>query len=653
MRICFIGKQPPIQGGVSARGALLADSLAGLGHRVFVVTNAMDVESQYRIEWPTVAVEPTSVLSLTGPVERRVVHPPGPMTRHIPDSSAAVTRLAATAYQTVVREQCDVIFSNYLEPYAVAAHMVSQSTGVPHVVRTAGSDRFRLMKNPELASVYKQVMLSSSCIVGGHPSLEGLGVPRDRMAEGIPPIVPGHFFHQRRRPLDLQQYVRRSQEHGSQNIGSAEFDPSRPTIGYYGKAGRHKGIYETFRSLAELRGRGMTLNFVALVGSGDEILLRQEAVKLGLGDQVWLLPFLPFPLIASFIRACSAIILLEQDFPVRQHTPMKLRECLATGTNVVVSRELLEKDPLAGELRASDLVSEVNDTQQQDQLTKSLEEAVVAASRKPGECLTGLSLGESATKWARRYSDVFVKVVHEDAGDPNPVNKIATFNRLVPESQDLLEGKVSEAFHEFAKVENIAIPTPLVAWKFSRFLGKEWAKSNMAHVPRWLWRYIEVVTWNRFDIEHHLGIPYYPYTSNVPLTRHKSKIQSTEAIIRSNYIRLLYHPIDDERSEVARYVEGKPSLRGALESVLASDNEEGGALLLHKWPDLTTRSFNVGAHVAQILEDANGLNSMEELSHRVPAGRGVFESIIHRLRRDSLVRIQSSKLSMPLPDCTI
>src|SRR6266508_3253452 len=49
VRICFVGKYPPIQGGVSAQTYWAARGRAGRGHEVFVVTNAAEVEDAYRI----------------------------------------------------------------------------------------------------------------------------------------------------------------------------------------------------------------------------------------------------------------------------------------------------------------------------------------------------------------------------------------------------------------------------------------------------------------------------------------------------------------------------------------------------------------------------------------------------------------------------
>ena len=45
MRICAIGKFPPIQGGVSMRTYWTAHGLAAYGHEVHVVTNAKEVAS--------------------------------------------------------------------------------------------------------------------------------------------------------------------------------------------------------------------------------------------------------------------------------------------------------------------------------------------------------------------------------------------------------------------------------------------------------------------------------------------------------------------------------------------------------------------------------------------------------------------------------
>ena len=58
---------------------------------------------------------------------------------YIPMASPFVSKLAGIAAR-VHSEICfDVIYSQYLEPYGVAAYLAAQITGVPDVSRMAGS----------------------------------------------------------------------------------------------------------------------------------------------------------------------------------------------------------------------------------------------------------------------------------------------------------------------------------------------------------------------------------------------------------------------------------------------------------------------------------------------------------------------------------
>jgi glycosyltransferase involved in cell wall biosynthesis len=48
MKICIIAKYPPIEGGESSKAYWLARALGQRGHEVHVVTNALEVEEEYR-----------------------------------------------------------------------------------------------------------------------------------------------------------------------------------------------------------------------------------------------------------------------------------------------------------------------------------------------------------------------------------------------------------------------------------------------------------------------------------------------------------------------------------------------------------------------------------------------------------------------------
>lgn len=48
MRICIVGKYPPIEGGVSARVYWLAKALGERGHKIHIISNALEIESEYK-----------------------------------------------------------------------------------------------------------------------------------------------------------------------------------------------------------------------------------------------------------------------------------------------------------------------------------------------------------------------------------------------------------------------------------------------------------------------------------------------------------------------------------------------------------------------------------------------------------------------------
>ena len=58
MKILFITKYPPIQGGVSSQCYWSAWGLAQRGHTVHVITNANEVEDVFRIDLPSKDMAP-------------------------------------------------------------------------------------------------------------------------------------------------------------------------------------------------------------------------------------------------------------------------------------------------------------------------------------------------------------------------------------------------------------------------------------------------------------------------------------------------------------------------------------------------------------------------------------------------------------------
>ncbi|MFC7616186.1 glycosyltransferase [Actinokineospora soli] len=236
MRICIVGKYPPIEGGVSAQTYWTARGLAARGHEVHVVTNAFEVSGEYRIELSSndeAHLEPR--FPETGGSVRVVS--PAPLDRrkhaHIPMANPFVSKLAGAAAAVVEEHGCEAIITHYLEPYGVAAHLAALWTGVPLYLRHAGSDLDRLMRDRDLATTYRRVLTSATAVVTSRALLTrflGLGVDRAALRDCPPFAIPDDFSPDTA-PMDAEELS---------TLAGRPVDPSVPMIGVYGKPGRPK-----------------------------------------------------------------------------------------------------------------------------------------------------------------------------------------------------------------------------------------------------------------------------------------------------------------------------------------------------------------------------------------------------------------------------
>lgn len=645
LKVCFIGKYPPIQGGVSARGALLVSELSKLDHDVHVVTNASDVVKAYEIWTPGTSEQMD--LSADGkgstvPSSIRVVRQPSSLTRHIPNSSAAVSRLAGAALEVVRANQCDLIFSNYLEPYAVAAHLVANWTGLPHVVKTAGSDRFRLMKHPDMAPAYKAVLRSAACIIGPDHTLSALGIDGAAQAPAIPAIVPAELFHDDVEPLCLPSLVRDARVAGYDVISPDEPDEKKPTLGYYGKIGPAKGIYELLEAVGRIRGAGKSLNLVILGGAGEERALRAEVARLGITECVWLLPFIPYDKVSGYLRACDAIALLENNFSIKQHMPMKLRECLSTGTYSLVSREIMEKEPRRNEIIAGKYVSIVEDPTDVDSVERALDNLI-----SPGPHLTKRAalpgVASSTTEWASQYESIFVRIARRGGGfGPASTGVLDRIVETAPWIEEVLQEKVGEAFDCFSEEFPVDSPLPVTALSFVRYTRIFWRK-YWPDTPIWLSRYLTGAVWLAFDIEHFAGVPL--YANNGSLAG-KGQISYP---LRTNFVRLLPRPDASSSQKVADVVSEMPMVASTVAPLF--EGERADELVFLKKPDYSARIFRASAEVAQLIRSADGHSSKAELEERIGLHRSVFDTALEKLKSEWVIRNLSSRHDRRVVEC--
>jgi glycosyltransferase involved in cell wall biosynthesis len=346
VKICIVGKYPPIQGGVSAQTYWAARGLAERGHQVSVVTNAADVEETYRIHLD--GSDPADFTpAFPGGGSVRVFGPEaGRRLGHIPMSNPFVSRLAGLATQVVRDNGCTVIVASYLEPYAVAGFLASRWTGVPLIVQHAGSDLERLMRQPELAVTYREVLRAAATVVTV-PSVSdrfrSLGVPERAIRMAPPFAIPQHLFNPDAPALAPARVERLAALLAGPDTGrpGRSFDPRRPAIGVYGKVGETKGTFDLVAACDRLRADGLDFNLLMLTGPGGARALDSASGELA--DRTWVLPFIPHWQVPEFIRACTAVCFLERDFPIAIHGPTVPREVLACGTCLVLSGEIERK----------------------------------------------------------------------------------------------------------------------------------------------------------------------------------------------------------------------------------------------------------------------------------------------------------------------
>jgi glycosyltransferase involved in cell wall biosynthesis len=397
LKICFIGKYPPIQGGVSARAYRIAHGLARRGHEVHVITNAREVEPGHRAHMRPDDWERCQASYPSG--GRVAVHWTAlrPEHRHIPAAAAFVTRLASTAVRVAGQAGAECIFSFYLEPYGVAGHLAAGITRLPHVVKLAGSDAGRLWPQPDMQPVYEAVLGHAAGVLarGGAARLaRRAGLPAERLHHVQPVMVSPEEFTPEGPVMD---------DVSLEELASAAGRPpgplpTHPRVGLYGKLQPRKGTATLLRAVRDLRQRGVALSLVVMAGgaSDDARWFDAEADALALGDSVLRVAFVPPWRIPAFLRACSVVACLEQDFPVRAHAPARFQEAMAAGRLVVASAEVALKQPQAHRLAhgynclilpdAED-VGSLSATLQAALAHDDLREAIASRARRYAECL--------------------------------------------------------------------------------------------------------------------------------------------------------------------------------------------------------------------------------------------------------------------------
>ncbi|WP_437300170.1 glycosyltransferase [Sorangium sp. So ce426] len=422
MKLCLLIKYPPIQGGVSAQGYWMARALAELGHDVHVVSNADEVEPEYRIQLDP---EDRARLEPEGGPGHVQLHPPEAMSRklaHIPQANPFVSKLAGRAVDVIRRHGCELVFAYYFEPNGVAGHLAATWAGVPLVLRHAGSDLGRLMLQPDLAPTYTEIVRRADGIISGNRfPLLAMGAPAEAIYSVPPYYLPAEHFGPHVPPLDVDATVASLKRLSPAVISPGPYDPAVPTVGIYGKVGELKGSFDLVAALSSLKRRGRAFNLLALTQGRELEPFRRAVVDAGLADCTWILPFIPHWRVGQFIRACTAVCFLERDFTISFHAPSVPREVLACGTCLVLSGEILEKQPWKDQLVDGESFLLVPDPKDMHRLASALDRVVTDAegARAIGRRGGAVSVRRaSAEELGRAYEQVFLDVLRRRAAAP-------------------------------------------------------------------------------------------------------------------------------------------------------------------------------------------------------------------------------------------
>jgi glycosyltransferase involved in cell wall biosynthesis len=450
VRICIIGKFPPIEGGVSMRTYWSAHQLARRGHDVQVVTNAEEAQPPFRMhmrapDWRRCDGdygEGRVTVHWTDPIDRAQ--------SYLPMASPFVSKLAAIALRLHAERPFDVIFSHYLEPYGVAGHLVAQASGVPHVVRMAGSDSGRLWHHPQLAPLYDLVLRRAAVVIAaGTVAARAIarGVDRARIASAGGVAVPEDLFAPLGPALDIAALcdeVARDPE--SRDLLWGAFRADRPYFGICGKLGARKGSFALLAAMARLKRAGLDIGLVALAHGEPAVEreFRAQIAALDLADRVLQLPFLPHWRVPLFLRGCLAVCCLEQDFPIAHHTPILPLEVLLCGKCLVGSAEVIRKLPDYGRLPHGYGCVAIEDVNDIDVLSERL--AAIVADPAP-----------AAAVGARGYA--FARMLQKDADFPERLERIlaaAAAGEKLPDTDDAAAAGASDAMGERFPLTRIA-----------------------------------------------------------------------------------------------------------------------------------------------------------------------------------------------------
>jgi len=377
MRICIISKYPPIEGGVSARVYWLAKALGEREHEVHIVTNALEVENEYKEQFDINDQEytPQNVFVHSLNFDNNPWH--------IPFSRAYTERIANLAIEVIEEYNIQLIDSYYILPYGIAAFIAKNITGRPQILRHAGSDLGKLFASSSYQTLFKSIFQRVDKIITIPPIEKmflSLGISESKIAFDEKVSVDPKAFKPEVTPFSLSDYIERE-------------IPECPIITYFGKINYYwktKGLYELIEAVKEIKsdflllfvanGKGLS-EFQNLIQDKD---LEKRSIFLG---------FVPPWKIPSIIKLSTCVVLPEREFPIQYHKPILPREVMAVGKCLILSKELYNKRCYGNLINGENVL--LVDPKDVKEFRKIIEKVIIQPD-------TASKIGQNAYKVARQ-----------------------------------------------------------------------------------------------------------------------------------------------------------------------------------------------------------------------------------------------------------
>lgn len=621
MRICALVKYPPIQGGVSAHSYWIVRALAERGHHVTVVTNADEVEDDYRIQ-----LSEEDLARLVGQFPdggsvdlvgtAKTSHRPD---THTPYANPYVTKLVALACEEIRRTNAQVIFSYYLEPYGVAALLAARLTGRPFVMQHAGSDRIDLMNDPEHSLLYREVLRAADIVIAPPGTVEGFGVDADRVRPTIPGFVPRMW------PLaaktDINVLVAELAKHGHSWLTNTDPLPAnQPTVLAYGKVAEQKGLFELVSALARLRDQGGVANLVLAVGGPQRESLIEHVRATGLAQNTWCLPFLPHWRMPGLIRAATAVCFLEHKFAIATHQPGVPRETLAAGTCLVVSGEIAAKQAFLSPARPGVDMIVVDDPTDIDELAQALgpiiddpsyaETVGIAGAMLPGLCHEP-ELGAHYEQILRTAITPNVKRTSQN------VQAGLLVRAHMPASAILLGDDFDLVCAKADPGDTVWLPER--AHRIGQRLAVELADGALDEHADVVARFELDMLWLNLDLESETGTPYFPRRGNAGMSR-SGRVSAEECF-----------PVRSDLLLIRRYRDDLNHILTRLQGLPAPDPDPAGhevTLLFVKRGSLRGKVLRVNETVLELLQSCDGRTSFADIVDKTARRRGSSSDVV-------------------------